>query len=177
MAVSEVKRIRPFLIIAIIMLSALAIARAESDYTVIIVNQTTKDCRVLEGFNTELDVLIPSGWEKITLDQGMCFSVIPKLKKRDDFNVHLSSYVDILDCSKGTTVQSLSYFGRGAEEICSIAGYDFSDKRLIVSPKGTDQEMPEKNVPYLLFIAILFVISILTLLILIRKKKKHKKNR
>jgi LPXTG-motif cell wall-anchored protein len=143
--------------------------RAQSDYTVIIVNASTAECKVLEGFDTEMDAYVPSGWDIISLDEEMCAEALLRLKERD-FEGNIKGYVGLLNCSKETTVRSLSYFGRGAEDICEVAGYDFKTSRLVILPAPPNDEKKEGSLWYYI-IGIAIVVLIFLILI---KKKKHK---
>jgi len=138
-----------------------------SEMTVIIANPQTKECRVLES--DVLDESIPAGWARVAVTKEQCESILPSLKKRDDFEGSVKQYLELLSCEKESTIKSLSYFGLGGKEVCNALGLTYSEKRIVVAqvaqPKATS------SFPFG-FILVGILIIIFIMLILIKKKRR-----
>lgn len=163
---SEMKRNLIFgLFTCIILLGCIPIVFSESFYTAIVVNESTKECRVLEGFNPDVEPFIPSGWEKINVNGEQCNKIVEKLKTRN-FDQNILDYVNLLDCSKNTTPGSLAYFGVGAKDICEVSNYNFNEERFVLEMKEQGKvEVSTYKKPS--FLPIKFLISLFILLVLI----------
>jgi len=170
------------LILLMLILLVPAFVCSESFYTVIIVNPTTEECKVLESYSEDLDPYVPEAWEKLEINQTECFEVVEKLKEKDDFDQNIVDYLNLLNCSKESTVKSISTLGFGAEEVCKIAGHDFNSERFVVEkkPEGIEISKTKKDSffksPF--FVAgMIIIIIIIFLFLIIRKKRKMFLNR
>ncbi|MBU1975962.1 MAG: hypothetical protein KKG59_06165 [Nanoarchaeota archaeon] len=144
---------------------------ADSGFTVIIVDEGN-DCKVLEGYNAEMDMFIPEGWTELVLTAEQCNKAIEELKK-EEHDGNFLAYLDLLDCNKESARKSVAHLGMGADQICGAAGYDYKKSKFVVEPqKGTTEQGQKDITDYYSYAWIVLIVLIIILALMIIRKKR-----